>query len=105
MPEADGRESFSWPTILAELYARGIRSVMVEGGGTVINSLLSAVNDKLVDSVIITVAPIWLGEGGVLVNPTRASRSSPACRLKDVKWHQFGEDAVLCGRPAVGQTN
>lgn len=56
----------------------------------------------LIDSVIVTIAPTWLGQGGVVVSPPRRWSADgipiPAARLKDVKWHPFGEDVVLCGK-------
>ena len=56
-----------WPTILRTLKAKGIDSVMIEGGATVINTLLMM--PELVDVCIVTIAPTWLGSGGVNVAP------------------------------------
>lgn len=97
---ATGR--LEWPTIFKTLKSHGLNSVMVEGGSGVINTLLEPDSQTLVDSVIVTIAPTWLGQGGVVVSPKRRFDASgaaiPASRLKDVKWHPFGEDVVLCGR-------
>ncbi|KAF2874286.1 dihydrofolate reductase-like domain-containing protein [Massariosphaeria phaeospora] len=94
----------SWPHILALLSTHGITSLMIEGGGTVINTLLHPNNMALVDSVIVTIAPVWLGRGGVQVCPeARADEHGakvPVSRLRDVQWVPLGEDVVLCGRPA-----
>lgn len=90
---------FVWDEVLQTLEAFGIESVMIEGGGSVINSLLATKeNTDLIDSVIVTIAPTWLGQGGVLVNPSRGGVGLPSTRLTDTKWKQFGEDVVLCGR-------
>lgn len=94
--------SMSWHEMFGLLFHEGITSVMIEGGGVVINDLLAAENLKLVNSVVITIAPTWLGRGGVQVCPEQRQelgRSLPAGRLKDVKWMPLGEDVVLCGRP------
>lgn len=92
----------AWKDILRTLSAEGLRSVMIEGGGAVINSLLQPENFELVNSVIVTIAPTWLGEGGVVVSPPRrldaGSNPMAAARLHHVQWHPFGEDAVMCGR-------
>lgn len=88
-----------WETVLRKLKAEGIRSVMVEGGATVINALLA--EPGLVDSVIVTIAPTWLGQGGLAACPavtTVDGRRVNAARLADTTWRQFGADAVLCGR-------
>lgn len=98
----DSKERMDWGQIFDALAFQGVRSVMVEGGGSVINELLSPKYFHLVDSVIITVAPTWLGKGGVQVCPdgrTEAGDRVPVGRLRDVKWVPLGEDVVLCGRP------
>ena len=66
-----------------------------------INSLLKPPENKLVSSVIVTVAPTWLGKGGVVVSPDRTvdeqGRSAPPVRLTGMKWIPLGDDVVLCG--------
>ncbi|KAL8298524.1 hypothetical protein RB597_006689 [Gaeumannomyces tritici] len=93
---------WDWSGILSVIYAEGIQSLMIEGGGGVINTLLEGQRNRaLVDSVIITIAPTWLGPGGVVVSPARELDTNgvpaPALRLADVSWHQLGDDMVLCG--------
>lgn len=99
---AGGRMRFDWRDVLDALRAEGLSSVMVEGGAQVINSLLHPACHALVDSVIVTIAPTWLGRGGVVVSPDRVTdgQGGPvaAARLSDVSWHPFGEDVVLCGK-------
>ncbi|KAL4870016.1 hypothetical protein BDV12DRAFT_208084 [Aspergillus spectabilis] len=99
--KGDGEE-FDWGDLLRCLKREGLGSVMIEGGGSVINSLLEPGVQHLVDSVIVTIAPTWLGRGGVVVSPRRrfdeTGAAIAASRLRDVKWHPFGEDVVLCGR-------
>nr|OQO19340.1 hypothetical protein B0A51_15499 [Rachicladosporium sp. CCFEE 5018] len=83
---------FAWRDVLELLAKRGMRSVMIEGGASVINDLLA--NERgLIDSVIVTVAPTWLGEGAVAASPAKS-----VAAMTDVKWRQFGADAVVCGR-------
>ncbi|KAF3360016.1 putative N-acetyltransferase C16C4.12 [Verticillium dahliae VDG1] len=53
--DAAGSGRFAWRDILAALHREGLGSVMIEGGGQVINSLLAPTSHDLVDSVIITV--------------------------------------------------
>lgn len=98
--EGEGR--MEWREIMKVLWEKGIRSIMVEGGGTIINELLEPRNAELVDSVIVTIAPTWLGQGGVVVSPQRRvdaeGKPVPAARLRDVRWIPLEEDVVLCGR-------
>ncbi|KAF9888588.1 2,5-diamino-6-(ribosylamino)-4(3H)-pyrimidinone 5'-phosphate reductase [Aspergillus nanangensis] len=100
--KSDGAHRIDWTVLLQCLLREGLRSVMIEGGGSIINSLLEPAFQSLVDSVIVTIAPTWLGQGGVVVSPKRRTDNtgSPiaASRLTDVKWYPFGEDVVLCGK-------
>lgn len=99
--EGEG-ESMDWEQVLRELKAEGINSIMIEGGATVINALLA--KPGLVDSVIVTIAPTWLGQGGLAACPAAAEVDGQrvnAARLSDTAWRQFGADAVLCGRLGV----
>ncbi|KAF7591713.1 2,5-diamino-6-(ribosylamino)-4(3H)-pyrimidinone 5'-phosphate reductase [Aspergillus hancockii] len=98
----EGVQRLDWGVLLRCLWEEGLRSVMIEGGGTIINSLLEPGNAGLIDSVIVTIAPTWLGQGGVVVSPPRRvdarGDAVAASRLRDVRWYPFGEDVVLCGR-------
>ncbi|KAE8372331.1 dihydrofolate reductase-like domain-containing protein [Aspergillus bertholletiae] len=96
-----GERRLDWTAVLECLKIEGLGSVMIEGGGTVINSLLEPGWAHLVDSVIVTIAPTWLGQGGVVVSPRRrveGGEAVAAARLRDVRWYPFGEDVVLCGK-------
>ncbi|KAJ6068119.1 uncharacterized protein N7446_005156 [Penicillium canescens] len=96
------RHQINWHDLLVTLKSNGLLSVMVEGGGQVINSLLSPSHMSLLSSVIVTIAPTWLGQGGVVVSPARRfddrGNAISAARLTNVKWYPFGEDVVLCGQ-------
>ncbi|KAJ5939282.1 hypothetical protein N7466_002416 [Penicillium verhagenii] len=98
----NGKHVIDWKALLVTLRGNGIQSVMIEGGGQVINSLLAPAYMSLIDSVIVTIAPTWLGRGGVVVSPDRRfdqdGNAMSAARLKNVKWYPFGEDVVLCGQ-------
>ena len=100
-----GGHQVDWRDLFATLKSEGLQSIMVEGGGQVINSLLSPQYMSLLDSVIVTIAPTWLGQGGVVVSPARrfdeGGNAMSAARLKNVKWYPFGEDVVLCGQVIV----
>jgi 2,5-diamino-6-(ribosylamino)-4(3H)-pyrimidinone 5'-phosphate reductase len=91
---------YAWGKILGRLKEEGIQSVMVEGGAGIINGLLAGNDRKLVDGVIITIAPVWLGKGGVGVSPERDDQSNEVARLEGVKWIPLGDDVVCCGRIA-----
>lgn len=90
-----------WRSILGNLKKKGINSVMIEGGATVINMLLGV--PDLVDSVIVTIAPTYLGQGAVNVAPRKppAAAASNAADLENVKWLPFGDDIVCCANLKV----
>ncbi|KAL7271349.1 2,5-diamino-6-(ribosylamino)-4(3H)-pyrimidinone 5'-phosphate reductase [Rhizina undulata] len=96
LPKTEGR--WGWDGILMLLDRNGLGSVMVEGGGGVINDLLSR-DIGLVHSVVVTVAPVYLGQGGVNVSPPRSLRDSAAVRFRDVEWSILGGDVVMSARP------
>ncbi|KAI0159749.1 dihydrofolate reductase-like domain-containing protein [Xylariaceae sp. FL1272] len=99
--QSSGAQRFGWHEILSAVRSEGLNSIMIEGGGEVINSLLAVGNKGLVDSVILTIAPTWLGQGGVVVSPPRtAGVHGAATRLTNIMWMPLGEDVVLCGRLA-----
>lgn len=98
MKESDDG-TMRWEEVLEALKTEGINSVMIEGGATVINTLLA--RPDLVNSVIVTIAPTWLGQGGLAACPSAITENGQrvnAARLRETVWRQFGADAVLCGR-------
>ncbi|EEQ40577.1 RibD C-terminal domain family protein [Clavispora lusitaniae] len=85
--------SLNWQRILHVLHQKDIASVMIEGGADVINSLLKS---DLVDSVIVTVGPVFLGKDGVEVSP------SGGAELVQVKWWTGTKDVVMAARLQKG---
>ena len=81
-----------WPRILKALAARGVESTMIEGGAEVIKTLLRDHRD-LIDSLIVTVAPVFLSDDGVRVS----SGVVGVDQLRNVQWLCLGRDAVVCG--------
>jgi GTP cyclohydrolase II len=90
---ADGK--IDLPALMLLLFRRNIHSVMVEGGAQVITSF---VNFRLVDQLIITVAPKMVGGLPVI----DAERISASCRLhlNNVNYQLLDEDLVIWARPS-----
>ena len=109
-PEGPG---LNWEGMFGILFNEGIQSIMVEGGGLVLSELLKAQYSHLIDSVIITIAPTFLGKAGVQVSPdpTSDEQGRPvATRLTNIKWQPMGvEDVIMCGtfgkKQSVTQNN
>jgi diaminohydroxyphosphoribosylaminopyrimidine deaminase/5-amino-6-(5-phosphoribosylamino)uracil reductase len=84
--------------LLERLAARGVTSVLVEGGAEVNRSFLEA---GLVDRVVLFLAPKVVGGGGVSwVAGPGARRMEGALRLLDVEVSRAGNDILVTGRPA-----
>ena len=102
LPDFDHRYRLNWESIFRALAESGVRSLMVEGGGVVINELLRPENTRLVRNAIVTIAPTYLGMGSVGVCPNRKVAANgtpvPAVRFRGVSWNPLGEDVVMCGR-------
>lgn len=87
---SDEHGRVSLAALLQELAARGVRSLMVEGGAQVLTSFLS---QGLADWLSITIAPIILG-GLVALGP-----GLPAShQLTEMHVQQLGQDMVVFGR-------
>ena len=102
LTEFDKKWRLRWEAILKALAAEGIKSVMIEGGSMVINDLLQPENLNFINSVIVSIAPTYLGRGGVGVSPSSrhdsTGRPQPAVRFEEVKWQPLGVDVVMAGR-------
>ncbi|CAM9022776.1 hypothetical protein WICANDRAFT_36219 [Wickerhamomyces anomalus NRRL Y-366-8] len=84
---SDERGRLLWDDIVLGLKQMGIDSLMVEGGARIINQLL--IRPKIVDSLIITIGPTFLGEEGVQVSPPQS------VKLKNVNWWKGTQDTIL----------
>lgn len=91
--DEDGRVAL--PALLAALRRRGIASLLAEGGARLITGLLRA---RLVDRLVVTVAPKLLGAGIEAVGELGIMALSNAIRLDPVTVERYGVDLVLDGR-------
>jgi riboflavin-specific deaminase-like protein len=76
---------------MGELANRGIRTLLVEGGSSVITSFLRA---GFVHRLVVVVAPLVIGEGVPAVGNLGTSRLSEALRLEPVNLTSRGRDIV-----------
>ena len=84
--------------LLAKLAARGVTSLLVEGGAQVHRSFLDA---ALVDRVVLFVAPKIAGADGLSwVAGPGAARMAGALALSQVEVRRAGSDVVISGVPA-----
>jgi diaminohydroxyphosphoribosylaminopyrimidine deaminase / 5-amino-6-(5-phosphoribosylamino)uracil reductase len=86
--------------LLAVLHARGMRSLLVEGGPTVTSAFLAA---GVVDEVVAYVAPLVIGEGPAAVSGLAGGSIADALRLRDVEIEVLADDVRISGRPVRGE--
>jgi GTP cyclohydrolase II len=77
---------------LAVLRDAGIRSLLVEGGAAVITSFL---RQRLVDRIVVGIAPRILGAGTEAVGDLSVARVADGLRLTRTSLHAVGDDVVL----------
>ncbi|MBL3700014.1 bifunctional diaminohydroxyphosphoribosylaminopyrimidine deaminase/5-amino-6-(5-phosphoribosylamino)uracil reductase RibD [Leucobacter luti] len=77
---------------LAELYARGITRVFVEGGPTVSSALIAA---GLVDEVLVYIAPALLGGPRLALGDIGISSIADIARLRVTHTAQLGADLLI----------
>jgi riboflavin-specific deaminase-like protein len=90
--DADGHVNLH--DAMAVLYERGIRSLMVEGGASVITAFLRT---GLADAVILTVAPMFVG-GYNAVGPLGDADRLPFPQIDDLHSQQLGNELIVWGR-------
>jgi diaminohydroxyphosphoribosylaminopyrimidine deaminase/5-amino-6-(5-phosphoribosylamino)uracil reductase len=83
------------PSLLSELRALGVGSVLVEGGAALITALLC---DRLVDRLAVCIAPKILGSGIEAVGDLGICNLSDTLRLIDTSVTPYGVDIVLDSR-------
>ena len=81
--------------LLSELYASGVRSVLVEGGAALITSLLC---NRLVDRLAVCVAPKILGSGIEAVGDLGICELDDSLALIDTSITPHGVDVVFDSR-------
>lgn len=96
---ADAEGKVSLPHLMTALYAKGVERIMVEGGACVITEFLL---QRLVDRVIITVAPMFVG-GLNAVGSLKRLNGHGLPSLQNSSVHRLGQDMVLVGDVAWGR--
>ena len=88
-----GKDKVDLKCLLSELWKRGIKNVMVEGGGTVISSFL---RERLVDELNVFVGPLVIGgDAPSLVEGIGAMEENEVIRLKFLECKPLGSGVLL----------
>ncbi|MFJ7205668.1 bifunctional diaminohydroxyphosphoribosylaminopyrimidine deaminase/5-amino-6-(5-phosphoribosylamino)uracil reductase RibD [Streptomyces sp. NPDC098789] len=84
--------------LLAELFARGVRSVLVEGGPTLAGAFVAA---GAVDKIVGYLAPVLLGAGPNALADAGITTLTQALRLEITEVLRLGPDLRVTAVPAV----
>ena len=98
-PGTDGRVNL--PALLEYLGAAGVVSLLVEGGGGVLGSLLDA---RLIDKLHVFLGPALIGGAGARspIEGEGAALMADAWRLEMTSMESIGEDWLITGYPIRG---
>ncbi len=86
------------PTVFKKLYDNNLRSIMIEGGGKILRSVLSGCHANY---VVVSVTPRLFG-GGVSIFTAQddGKRHNSMVPVVESAWRTVGSDVVLSGQPA-----
>ncbi|MBO9626166.1 MAG: bifunctional diaminohydroxyphosphoribosylaminopyrimidine deaminase/5-amino-6-(5-phosphoribosylamino)uracil reductase RibD [Microbacterium sp.] len=85
-------------SVIADLHARGVQRVFVEGGPTLASAFIAA---GLVDRVLAYVAPVLLGGDRLALTDIGAPSIDQALRLEIDEWLPLGPDLLAIAHPAT----
>lgn len=85
--------------VLAELKARDLQSILVEGGSEVAGSFCDS---RLVDKITLMAAPVIIGghTAPAAIGGKGAGSIADALRLRDISIGRFGDDIEITGYPS-----
>lgn len=87
-----GPQGVDVPSGLRKLREEGIESLLVEGGGKVITSMLAS---RVVDRLVVGVAPTIIGRGTEAVGSLGVERILDGIRLANRQTHLLSDDVLL----------
>lgn len=96
IPRADG--GLDIPALLDELHARGVRSVLLEGGPTLAGAFVAA---GAVDRVVAYLAPVLLGAGPAALTGGGITTITEALRLDVSETVRIGPDLRVTATPVA----
>jgi diaminohydroxyphosphoribosylaminopyrimidine deaminase/5-amino-6-(5-phosphoribosylamino)uracil reductase len=102
LPRARGGAGLDIPALLAELHARGVRSVLLEGGPRLAGAFVAA---GAVDCVVAYLAPALLGAGPAVLADAGISTIAHALRLDVTDVTRVGPDLRVTAVPTARQEN
>jgi GTP cyclohydrolase II len=87
-----GPHGLDMAAVLRELRRLGVESLLVEGGGRIITSLLRA---EAVDRLVVSISPTIIGVGVEAVGPLGVTQVADGVHLENRCLHLVGDDVML----------
>ena len=84
-------------TVVADLHARGVQNLFVEGGPTLASAVIQA---GLADRLLVYIAPVLLGGGRLALTDIGVASIGEARRLTIDEWVPLGSDLLAIAHPA-----
>ena len=84
-------------TVVADLHARGVQNLFVEGGPTLASAFIQA---GLADRLLVYIAPVLLGGGRLALTDIGVASIGEARRLTIDEWVPLGSDLLAIAHPA-----
>ncbi|MGY3684012.1 bifunctional diaminohydroxyphosphoribosylaminopyrimidine deaminase/5-amino-6-(5-phosphoribosylamino)uracil reductase RibD [Streptomyces sp. TE33382] len=100
LPRAAAGPGLDLPALLAALYSRGVRSLLLEGGPTLAGAFVAA---GMVDKVVGYLAPVLLGAGPSALADAGISTISQALRLEVTETSRIGPDLRVTAVPVTAR--
>jgi diaminohydroxyphosphoribosylaminopyrimidine deaminase/5-amino-6-(5-phosphoribosylamino)uracil reductase len=94
LPAQEDSGRVNLQSLLVELHRRSIKSILVEGGASIITSLLSA---RLVNRMVVAIAPKIIGQGIEAVGDLGITKLSDAITFASFKTERLGPDMIFDG--------
>ncbi len=93
LPGEQGRVGLG--LLLEELGRRGLKSVLIEGGGHV---AAAALQERVIDKVMFFYGPVLVGgDGRPMIGPLGVDRIAAGLKLHTIELHRFRDDVLVTG--------
>ena len=95
LPTSANSAGVDLESLLGQLRARGVASVLVEGGSRIITALLA---QQLADRMVVAIAPKLIGSGTDAIGDLGIRRLADALTFSTFTVRQLGDDLIFDGR-------
>lgn len=88
-------QQIALPSLWEQLGQLAITSLLIEGGGELITSVLKA---RLADRIVVAIAPIIIGQGIEAIQDLGVDQVGRSIQVSDIKWKRSENDMIIQGK-------